>query len=122
VVGAIEIYLPLVDLVNSEEEHTRLQKDLVEVEGQIQRLEALLASPFTEKAPASSRAERARQADQLPGDGSKNQITAGILGALLDEQRDYSYHLEGSREDFLDAIEGLSDEILLQPVSWASGL
>jgi len=52
VVGAIEIYLPLVDLVNSEEEHTRLQKDLVEVEGQIQRLEALLASPFTEKAPA----------------------------------------------------------------------
>jgi valyl-tRNA synthetase len=52
VVGVVEIYLPLVDLVNSEEERTRLRKDLVEVEGQIQRLEALLASPFAEKAPA----------------------------------------------------------------------
>ena len=52
VVGAVEIYLPLAGLVDSSEERARLLKDLVEVEVQIQRLEALLASPFAEKAPA----------------------------------------------------------------------
>ncbi len=52
VVGAVEIYLPLAGLVDSSEERARLLKDLVEVEAQIQRLEALLASPFAEKAPA----------------------------------------------------------------------
>jgi valyl-tRNA synthetase len=39
-------------LVDSSEERARLLKDLAEVETQIQRLEALLASPFAEKAPA----------------------------------------------------------------------
>jgi len=34
-----------------DEERTRLEKDLVETEGQINRLQKLLASPFAEKAP-----------------------------------------------------------------------
>jgi valyl-tRNA synthetase len=52
VVGAVEIFLPLAGLVDSEEERIRLSRDLVELEMQIQRLESLLASPFAEKAPA----------------------------------------------------------------------
>jgi valyl-tRNA synthetase len=52
VVGAVEIYLPLSGLVNVDEERIRLQKTLAEVDGQITRLEKLLASPFAEKAPA----------------------------------------------------------------------
>ena len=51
VVGPVEIYLPLAGLVDLDEERTRLEKDLVETEGQINRLQKLLASPFAEKAP-----------------------------------------------------------------------
>jgi len=52
VVGSIEIYLPLAELVDIEEERSRLEKDLEEAESQIARLEKLLASPFAMKAPA----------------------------------------------------------------------
>jgi valyl-tRNA synthetase len=52
VVGSIEIYLPLSELVDVEEERGRLKADLAEIEGQIARLENLLSSPFAEKAPA----------------------------------------------------------------------
>jgi valyl-tRNA synthetase len=48
----VEIYLPLSGLVDIAEERTRLGKSLAEAESQIARLEALLASPFAEKAPA----------------------------------------------------------------------
>ncbi len=51
VVGPIEIYLPLAGLIDVSEERTRLEKDLTEALGQIQRLEKLLASSFSEKAP-----------------------------------------------------------------------
>jgi valyl-tRNA synthetase len=51
VVGAVEIYLPLADLVNLDEERSRLTKGLTEAESQITRLEALLSSQFVEKAP-----------------------------------------------------------------------
>ncbi|MGD2027834.1 MAG: valine--tRNA ligase [Anaerolineales bacterium] len=51
VVGPTEIFLPLADLVDPAEEKKRLQADLKEAQGQIQRLENLLASPFAEKAP-----------------------------------------------------------------------
>jgi valyl-tRNA synthetase len=51
VAGPVEIYLPLTDLVDPEEEYKRLQKELEQSEGQIQRLEKLLAGPFSEKAP-----------------------------------------------------------------------
>ncbi|MCK5641481.1 MAG: class I tRNA ligase family protein, partial [Gammaproteobacteria bacterium] len=51
VVGPVEIYLPLAGLVDIEEERARLEKDLNEVQSQIDRLEVLLASQFVEKAP-----------------------------------------------------------------------
>jgi valyl-tRNA synthetase len=51
VVGPVEIYLPLSGLVDKFEERSRLEKDLAEVESQIQRLRTLLAGSFGEKAP-----------------------------------------------------------------------
>jgi len=53
VVNGIEVYLPLADLVNPEEERARLEKELKEVEQQIARLEALLSGPFSQRAPAA---------------------------------------------------------------------
>jgi valyl-tRNA synthetase len=51
VAGPVEIYLPLAGLVDTTEERHRLEKDLAEVNSQIQRLQGLLAGSFTEKAP-----------------------------------------------------------------------
>ncbi len=51
VVGSVEIYLPLADLVDIEEERARLERDLSEAEKQITRLAKLLAGPFSDKAP-----------------------------------------------------------------------
>jgi valyl-tRNA synthetase len=53
VVSDIEIYLPLAEMVNPEEERARLQKELTEAESHITRLEKLLASDFAAKAPAA---------------------------------------------------------------------
>ncbi len=52
VAGTVEIYLPMADLVDPQEEIARLEKDLDEVQNQIRRLEDLLEGPFAEKAPA----------------------------------------------------------------------
>ena len=43
---------PVAELVDAEEERTRLEKDLAETQSHIQRLEKLLASDFAGKAPA----------------------------------------------------------------------
>ncbi len=51
VAGPVEIYLPLADLVDPEEEYDRLQAELEETRSHIQRLEDLLAGAFSEKAP-----------------------------------------------------------------------
>jgi len=51
VVGPVEIYLPLAELVDPAEERLRLEKDLAEAQSQIQRLEGLLGSDFAKKAP-----------------------------------------------------------------------
>jgi valyl-tRNA synthetase len=51
VVGSVEIYLPLAELVDPREERARLEKNLAEVHSQIERLENLLESPFADKAP-----------------------------------------------------------------------
>jgi valyl-tRNA synthetase len=51
-VMGIEIYLPLEGLVDTEAERVRLQKELEEIDSQTTRLEALLNSPFAERAPA----------------------------------------------------------------------
>jgi valyl-tRNA synthetase len=52
VVTPVEISLPLAGLVDLEAERARLEKELVEVQSQVERLEKLLASPFAQKAPA----------------------------------------------------------------------
>jgi valyl-tRNA synthetase len=51
VVGSVEIYLPLMSLIDVDEERSRLEKDLQDSNAQIVRLEQLLAGPFAEKAP-----------------------------------------------------------------------
>ncbi len=51
VAGPVEIYLPLADMVDLEEERTRLQIELSEILDQVKRLKNLLNSPFPEKAP-----------------------------------------------------------------------
>ena len=53
VVGTVEIYLPLAGLVDVNEERRRLEKELEETLAQIGRLEGLLSSSFSEKAPPS---------------------------------------------------------------------
>lgn len=52
IVSGIEIYLGTAESVDTGAEQTRLQKELTETETQIERLEALLASPFAQRAPA----------------------------------------------------------------------
>jgi valyl-tRNA synthetase len=51
VVGPVEVFLPLVGLVDLDEERLRLQKDLAEAQSQIERLEKLLSGSFAGKAP-----------------------------------------------------------------------
>jgi len=53
VVGPVEIYLSLAGVVDSAEERVRLEKDLVETESHITRLETLLGSDFANKAPTA---------------------------------------------------------------------
>jgi valyl-tRNA synthetase len=52
VVGGVEVYLPLAELVDIKEERTRLEKDLMDTESQVKRLEALLTGSFAQKAPS----------------------------------------------------------------------
>jgi len=52
IVGGMQVFLPLEEVVNKEEEKSRLQTEMEEVKSQVARLEALLASPFAQKAPA----------------------------------------------------------------------
>jgi valyl-tRNA synthetase len=51
VVAGVEMYFPLAELVDLEAERARLEKELAAIQGEITRLEALLASPFGQKAP-----------------------------------------------------------------------
>jgi len=64
VVGSVEIYLPLVGMVDLEEERARLTRELKEAESQIARLEKLLASDFAQKAPP---AVVAKEREKLEG-------------------------------------------------------
>ncbi len=53
VVGEMEIYLPLADLINLDKERERLQKEIQDAEGRLQNVEGKLSNPnFVEKAPA----------------------------------------------------------------------
>jgi valyl-tRNA synthetase len=53
VVGPVEAYLPLAELVDPDEQRVRLEKEYREAKSQVERLENLLAGPFAEKAPAN---------------------------------------------------------------------
>ncbi len=53
VTSGIEIFLSLEEAIDVNAERERLDKELSEVSGQINRLENLLNSPFAEKAPAA---------------------------------------------------------------------
>ena len=53
VAGPVDIYLPLAELVDAQEERARLEKELAETQLQIQRLEKLLSTDFAIKAPAN---------------------------------------------------------------------
>lgn len=51
VAGPIQIFLPLSEIVNVEEEKARLHRELSQLEAQINRLQQLLAGSFAQKAP-----------------------------------------------------------------------
>jgi valyl-tRNA synthetase len=52
VIGAVEIFIPLAEMVDLEDQRARLTKELAEAESHIERLEKLLAGDFANKAPA----------------------------------------------------------------------
>jgi len=51
VVGTTEIFLPSADLFDVDVERRRLQAEMAEIQGQIERLEGLLSGAFAERAP-----------------------------------------------------------------------
>lgn len=62
-VAGVEVYLPLAGMVDADVEHARLEKELMEAESQIARLQGLLGSDFARKAPpALVEKERAKLA------------------------------------------------------------
>jgi valyl-tRNA synthetase len=76
VAGPVEIYIPLSGVLDLQEQRTRLEKELADVQVQIDRLEKLLGSDFANKAPAQVvQKERERLA--------AFQDTAGKLRAQL---------------------------------------
>ena len=76
VAGPVEIYIPLSGMLDMEEQRKRLEKELADIQIQIDRLEKLLGSDFANKAPAQVvQKERERLA--------AFQDTAGKLRAQL---------------------------------------
>ncbi len=53
VIAGISIYLPMAGMVDTAAEKERIERELKEVNSQIERLEKLLNSPFAQKAPAT---------------------------------------------------------------------
>ena len=78
VVGSIEIYLPLADVIDMQAELDRLNKDLTSAEAQITRLQTMLNGPFSEKAPGEVvQKERDKLAGyQETAEKIRSQITA----------------------------------------------
>ena len=61
VAGPLEAYLPLAGLLDAAAERARISGEIQAIDGQIRRLETLLAGPFSQRAPAEVVArERAR--------------------------------------------------------------
>jgi valyl-tRNA synthetase len=81
VVGPVEIYLPMAEMINLTEERVRLEKELTGTEAQIERLETLLAGPFSQKAPETV---VAKERDKL----ASFQATAAKLRKQIAEMRE----------------------------------
>jgi valyl-tRNA synthetase len=52
VIGGVEAYIPLAGAMDVAKERDRLEGELVEIQGQIERLQKLLSGPFASRAPA----------------------------------------------------------------------
>lgn len=78
VIGPVEIYLPLAELVDPAEQRERLEKEYAQVESHVERLENLLGGPFAEKAPGNVvEKERQKLADyQATLEKIKSQLDA----------------------------------------------
>ncbi|HSR21609.1 MAG TPA: class I tRNA ligase family protein, partial [Anaerolineales bacterium] len=76
VIGPVEIHLPLAGMVDGTAERQRISQELADSEAQIRRLEQLLASEFSTKAPESVVARERARLEAL-------RETAGKLGAQI---------------------------------------
>ena len=73
VVGSLEAYLPLSQMVDLEVERNRITQELENVQGQITRLKDLLAGPFSSRAPADIVAREAEKLASLEETAQKLQ-------------------------------------------------
>ena len=71
VAGQIEAYIPLEGLRDPEQERLRIAKDLKGVGEQVERLETLLSSEFSEKAPAEVVEKEREKLEALQGTAAK---------------------------------------------------
>ena len=71
VAGQIEAYIPLEGLSDPEQERLRIAKDLEAVGEQVERLETLLASEFSERAPAEVVGKEREKLQELQGTAAK---------------------------------------------------
>lgn len=81
VVAGIEIFLPLRDLLDTDEETARLDAQLAEVQGQIERLEELLSGPFAERAPENVVAQERGKLQTYKETAEKLKVQLEALGA-----------------------------------------
>ena len=67
VIGGVEVYVPLAGMIDLDAERERLQKEIVRIEGEIQRVDNLLANAgFLKKAPVEVvERERAKRGEHL---------------------------------------------------------
>ena len=80
-VGAVEIYLPLADMVDLDAEHKpRSPKNWRRREAQIERLEQLLAGDFADKAPAAVVAKERERLAAFKETAGKLRAAIGQVG------------------------------------------
>jgi len=80
VVAGVEMYFPLAEMVDLEAEHARLEKELAAIQGEITRLETLLASSFGQKAPPAVVDKERTEAGSIPQYCLEDQPAAGQVG------------------------------------------
>ncbi|MHC1739600.1 MAG: valine--tRNA ligase [Anaerolineaceae bacterium] len=79
VVSGIEVFLPLADLVDPEQEKARMQKELSETLAQIERLDTLLSSDFGSKAPPQVVEKERARLEQFRQTAVKLQQQLGLM-------------------------------------------